>query len=209
MVFNLRNKNSITPKQQQILDFIIKELKNTGRSPTYRAIATRFGLKAVGTVQDHIAKLIELGVLEKEENPSRGLRLPHQGQVAWIPLLGQVPAGTPLEAIQNQIQNPEKSIPFLEPKRGDYFALTVQGQSMTGKGIFEGDILIVRKQPDAQDGEIIVALVDQEATVKTLEKKKGKVRLIPANPQFEPIELQSDRENLILGKVIAIQRNLN
>lgn len=208
MVFNPRNKNSLTRKQQKIFEFIQKELKNTGRSPPYRAIAAHFDLKAVGTVQDHISKLIDLGLLEKEENPARGLRLPGQPPVAWIPLLGRVPAGTPLEAIQEQIQNPEKSIPFIEQKSGDYFALTVQGDSMIGKGILEGDILIVRKQSDAQNGEIVVALVDQEATVKTLEKKKGQLRLIPANPLFKPIELKGDRNHLILGRVVAIQRRL-
>ena len=208
MVFNPRNKNLLTPKQQQVLEFIAQEIKSTGRSPTYRAIAAHFGLKAIGTVQDHIAKLLELGFLQKEENPSRGLKLPVQTPVSWIPLLGRVPAGTPLEAIQEEIQHPEKYLPFIEQKSGEYFALTVQGDSMIGKGILEGDILIVRKQAEAQNGEIVVALVDQEATVKTLEKKKGSLRLLPANPLFEPIELNADRNHLILGKVVAVQRKL-
>ena len=208
MVFNPRNTNLITQKQQQVLEYITREIKRTGRSPTYRAIAAHFKLKAVGTVQDHIARLLEMGLLEREKNPSRGLRLPEQMPVTWIPLLGRVPAGTPLEAIQEGIQHPEQHIPFIQQRSGDYFALTVQGSSMIEKGILDGDILIVRKQPDAQNGEIVVALVDLEATVKTLEKTKEKIRLLPANPLFKPIELKSNENHLILGKVVAVQRKL-
>jgi repressor LexA len=119
-----------------------------------------------------------------------------------IPILGHVPAGRPIEAIENF----QGSIALSGTWRGDLFALRVTGESMKDKGILDGDIVIVKKQPHAEDGQIVVAQIDQEATVKILERKKDQIRLLPANSAFKPIEFSADRENMIIGRVIAVQR---
>lgn len=192
----------LTPKQQRVLRFIEQEFIRSGRVPTYRGIAENFRLKAVGTVQDYIQKLIELGFLEKGENRERGFRLPHQTRTTLIPILGSVPAGRPMEAIEDF----RGSVALVGNWKGDLFALRVSGESMRDRGIFDGDYVIVKKQTDAEDGEIVVAQIDQEATVKVLEKRKERIRLLPANSAFKPIEFARDRENIIVGKVVAVQR---
>ena len=194
------DRGELTPKQLRVLKFIEQEVLRTGRNPTLRAIAEYLDLKAVGTIQDYIAKLIELGFLEKEEGKYRGFKLPYQTRVTVIPVLGNVPAGRPIEDIESF----QGSVALSGNWRGDIFALRVTGESMKDQGIFDGDIVIVKKQPDAEDGQIVVAQIDQDATVKILEKKKD--RLLPANSAFKPIELSADRENAIIGKVIAVQR---
>lgn len=194
------DREILTSKQLKVLKFIEQEFLKTGRNPTLRAIAEYLDVKAVGTVQDYISKLLELGFLEKQQD--RGFRLPYQTQVTIIPVLGSVPAGRPIEAIESF----EGSIALSGSWKGDLFALRVTGESMKDRGILDGDLVIVRKQADAHDGQIVVAQVDQEATVKIFEKKKGRIRLLPANIAFKPIVLSADRENAIIGRVIAVQR---
>jgi repressor LexA len=196
------DRSKLTPKQLRILEFIERECSQSGRVPTFRAIAQHFQLKAVGTVQDHISKLLDLGFLEKEKGNYRGFKLPFQTQTTLIPILGSVPAGKPIEAMEDF----QGSIALSGSWRGDLFALRVRGESMRDRGILHGDLVVVRKQMDAEDGEIVVALVDYEATVKVLEKRKGSLRLLPANSDFKPIVLDPERENRIVGKVIAVQR---
>lgn len=201
----LLNRSALTAKQLKVLVFIEQEILRSGRPPTLRSIAKEFDLKAVGTVQDYISKLVELGFLEKEPGQYRGIRLPFQTQVTWVPILGSVPAGKPIEAIHDSIG----SIALSGVWKGDLFALKVKGESMRDRGILEGDVVIVRQQPDAESGEIVVALLETEATVKILERKKGKIRLLPANPSFQPIELSGDRDCRIAGRVIGVQRRLD
>ena len=141
-------------------------------------------------------------VLEKEDGNYRGFRLIHQTKTTLIPICGSVPAGKPIEAIENF----QGSIALTGDWKGELFALRVQGESMKDQGILNGDYVVVKKQSDAKNGEIVVALIDQEATVKTLEKIKGRIRLLPANPAFDPIELDASRDNQIVGKVVAVQR---
>jgi repressor LexA len=195
-------RNLLTEKQLRILQYIEQEFSRSGQKPTLRAIAQHFGLKAVGTVQDHISKLIEFGFLEKEGGSYRGFRLIHQTKTTLIPICGSVPAGKPIEAVESF----QGSIALTGDWKGDLFALRVQGESMKDQGILNGDYVVVKKQSDAENGEIIVAIIDQEATVKILEKRVGQVRLLPANPAFQPIELDASRDNQIVGKVVAVQR---
>jgi repressor LexA len=198
----MSDRELLTPKQLKVLKFIEDELSRYGKMPTFRAIADYLGVKAVGTVQDYIRKLLDLGFLEKEGGKYSGFKLPHQTRVTLIPILGSVPAGRPIEAIESF----QGSVALSGNWRGDLFALRVKGQSMRDRGILDGDYVIVKKQPDAEDGQIVVAAVNHEATVKLLERKKGKVRLLPANPDFAPIELSSENENSIIGRVVAVQR---
>ena len=202
-------KTSLTLKQLQILSFIREEVAHSGRPPTYRDIAAHCGYEAVGTVQDHIRALIQKGFLEKEAGVARGIRLTHRSTSVDIPILGVVPAGKPIEAIESSLGT--LSMPLQGGLRtsstsGDLFALRVTGDSMIEAGIFEGDLIIVRKQSTANHGEIIVAMIDGEATVKTLERKGERVRLLPANARYSPIEISPESENLIQGKVIGLQR---
>jgi repressor LexA len=196
-------QRKLTPKQAKILEFIEKEVSRSGRPPTYREIARYCGYSAVGSVEDHIRALVKKGYLIKDQGTICGLKLAHRAESIDVPILGAIPAGRPVEAIEDRLG----SIPMVLPKgSNELFALRVVGESMIEAGILDGDYVIVRKQETAEDGDIVVALIDGDATVKYLEKRRGRLRLLPANPRFSPIELMPGRENLIQGKVIGVQR---
>ena len=175
--------SSLSPKQLKILAFIETELAMTGRPPTYRDIAHHFGYEAVGTVQDHIRILIKKGYLEKEPGVARGLRVTHRSHSLQIPILGTIPAGKPIESIETILG----SLAIPAQWKGDIYALKVTGESMKDAGILDGDFVIVKKQNHIENGDIVVALLEGEVTVKYFERKKGIARLIPANPRFIPI----------------------
>jgi repressor LexA len=193
----------LSPKQAEVLAYIEEEVSRSGRPPTYRDIAHHCGYDAVGTVQDHIRALIRKGFLHKEAGVARGIRLAHRNESMDIPILGAVPAGRPIEAIADTgvgyVTIPAKW-------RGELYALRVTGESMIEAGIFDGDFVVVHKQADARHGDIVVALIDGEATVKYLEKRGAAVRLLPANPRFSPIEIPFESNNVIQGKVVSVQR---
>ena len=195
---------TLTTKQLAVLECIREELVRTGRPPTYRDIARALGYDAVGTVQDHVRVLLRKGFLEKEEGVSRGFRLSYQRGSQEIPVLGRVPAGHPIEAIQDV----QGSVAVPGNLRGDLFALRVVGESMIDAGIMDGDMVIVRKQSHAENGDIVVAMIEGEATVKYLEKKAALLRLLPANPRFQPIEVSEGTVlgDFIQGKVVSVQR---
>ena len=193
---------SLSPKQAEVLALIEAEMTREGRPPTFRDIARHLGCEAVGTVQDHIRALIKKGFLHKEPGVARGIRLNHRSQSIDIPILGTVPAGRPIEAI-------EEGLGFISIParwRGDLYALRVSGESMIEAGIFDGDFVVVHKEASVQTGDIVVAMIEGEATVKYLERKNGRVRLLPANPAFHPIEIPSESNNFIQGKVVSVQR---
>lgn len=196
---------SLSPKQLAVLECIQDETSQLGRPPTYRELAHALGGVAVGTVQDHIRALLKKGFLDrntKSEGTSRGFRLAHHRGTHEVPLLGRVPAGRPIEAIEEA----QGSISVPASLRGDLFALRVVGESMIEAGILDGDLVVVKQQPHAENGDIVVAMIDGEATVKYLERKAGHVRLLPANPKFKPIEIPAHSENVIQGKVVSVQR---
>jgi len=196
----------LTPKQLAVLECIQDETSQLGRPPTYREIAKILGDVAVGTIQDHVRALIQKGYLEKpagsQEGRARGFRLAHQRGSLEIPILGRVPAGRPIEAIEES----EGTVSVPAHVRGELFALQVVGESMIEAGILDGDTVVVKKQSHAENGDIIVAMIDGEATVKYLEKKSGRVRLLPANPRFQPVEIPAGSTNVIQGKVVSVQR---
>ena len=192
----------LSEKQSEVLTFIQDEISRSGIPPTYRDIAKHFGYEAVGTVQDHVANLIRKGFLKKISGAARGFQLAHRSEAIDVPILGMVPAGSPIEAIADS----SGSLPVPDRWRGDVFALKVKGESMSGSGIFDGDFVIVQKTHHAENGDIVVAMIDGEVTVKYFEKKYGKVRLLPDNPKFSPIEIPAGSENSIQGKVVSVQR---
>ena len=188
-----------------------------GKPPTVREVQARFGFKAVQTAQAHLEQLVAEGRLAKEygehKGRARGYSLPTSSvdygpPTVFAPLLGHIQAGTLQEAIEDR----EGVVPVQRGTRRagseQLFALRVRGESMTGIGILPGDVVIVRAQPTADAGEVVVALVENEATVKTLLKQRGKIVLQPENPTFEPIVLNPN-ECTILGKVIEVRRYLD
>ncbi len=201
----------LTAKQAKILEFIEETWSITSRAPTYREIASHFGYDAVGTVQDHVRALKQKGFLDQEgKRSARGLKPSHLAEVKSIPLLGSVPAGHPVEAIEDR-----RGVLAFSPPTGraskaapseDTFALKIRGDSMEGAGILDGDFVIVRRQGDAENGEIVIAMIDGEATCKRLEKRGGRVRLMPENPRYEPIEIPPGLLNCVQGKVLGVQR---
>ena len=196
----------LTKRQKQILDYIKKYIKEQGYAPTLEETARRFKLSSVATVHEHIEALKEKGALKKIENQPRSIELNNKkknpGLIA-VPLLGTIAAGEPIEAIENKetIEVPKSQL----SKSGEHFALRVSGDSMIDEGIFDGDTVIIRKQPDAENGETIVALLNgDEVTLKKIFKEKGGFRLQPANPNIKPI---FTKELTIQGKIISVIRN--
>lgn len=186
-----------------------------GASPTVREVQREFGFRAVQSAQQHLTALVADGRLIKEAGVARGYRLPAGGNganhigpvgaVRYIPRLGRVQAG----ALQEAIEDPDGWVPVAgDDPATELFALTVRGESMRDAGILPGDTVVVRRQDTARDGEIVVASVEGEATVKRLKLRAGRIVLQPENDDFAPIEVAPDTEIRILGRVVEIRRRL-
>ena len=177
-----------------------------GRPPTVREVQHHFGFQAVESARQHLAALVAEGRLTQEEGQARGYRLPGPGAgpKVLVPLIGRVAAGN----LQEAIEDPQGYIPLDTRHAADeLLALNVDGESMLGAGILPGDVVIVRRQPTAETGEIVVALVDGEATVKRLARRAGQWVLMPENPAFAPI-VPPQHDLRIVGKVVEVRRYL-
>lgn len=199
----------LTKRQKQILDYIKKYIKDNDYAPTYEEIRRHFRLSSRSTVHQHIEALRNKGYLEKLDYQTRGIQIlknKKSSDLVSIPLLGTIAAGQPIEAIEDKetIAIPKSKL----SKSGNFYALRVSGNSMIDENINDRDIVIVKNQPTANNGDRVVALIDNnEVTLKKLYKEKNKIRLQPANPKIEPIYV--DPENLIIqGIVIDIIKNL-
>lgn len=191
----------INETQQAVLNFIREVISQRGVAPSVREIGEAVGLRSTSTVQYNLNALEKAGYIERDPNLKRTIRLAGGSSKATpVPLLGTVTAGVPILA-QEQI---EEYIPVALGKGGDYFALHVRGSSMINAHIIDGDIIIVEKTPVAKNGDIVVALVGDEATVKRFYKEKGHFRLQPENDDFEPIIVD---ELALLGRVVTVIRN--
>ncbi len=201
-------QESLTPPQQKLLTYILDSIRKSGSPPTVREICAKFGYRSTGTARDHLGALEIKGYLRKLPGKSRGLvpsnwsKLLRAEFLLPIPILGRVPAGGPLLAEENIEGSLDLSEEFAGQKT---FALKVHGDSMIEAGICEDDLVIVRSQEHAEPDEIVVALVDGEATVKRLERRNGKLWLQPANPRYEPIPVTGDTR--VIGKVIGVIRS--
>ncbi len=194
----------LTKRQKQILDFIKSFTDKKGYAPSLEEIKKHLRLSSVSTVHHHISQLEKEGYIKKERNEPRTIELnkKKKEELIKVPLVGTIAAGKPIEAIEDpeMIKVPKSQL----SKSGEHYALRVQGDSMIGEGIFDGDIIIVRKQPDAENGETIVALInDNEVTLKKIYKEKNGFRLQPANPKFKPI---FTKELMVQGKIITVIR---
>ncbi len=171
--------------------------------PTVREVQQAMGFSAVQTARQHLESLVSSGRLVKSPGISRGYRLPDLGSAVFVPLLGRVQAGALTEAVEDL----EGYLPIGGETSGELFALRVRGSSMRDAGILPEDVVIVKRQPDAEHGQIVVALIDEDATVKTLYKQGKRIELHPANPDFEPIRPDPGAVS-ILGRVIEVRRFL-
>lgn len=198
----------LTIRQKQVLDFIKKYAKENSYSPSLQEIARKFKLSSVGTVHKHINNLKEKGYLEKVENHPRSIELKTKKKLSnlvEVPLLGTIAAGQPIEAIEipETIEVSKNQL----SKTGKHYALKVQGDSMIDEGIFNGDTVIIKKQRTANNGETVVALLNnEEVTLKKIYKEKNGFRLQPANPNLKPI---FTKELQVQGKVISVVRSFN
>jgi repressor LexA len=192
----------LTAKQQQIFDFIVSFTESYGYPPSVREIGDHLGLKSPSTVHFHLKGLRSAGLIHQAEGKTRSITV--TGEAASrrgkIPLVGHVAAGAPILAEELV----EEYIAY-QPEQGaeDHFALRVRGESMLNAGILPDDLVVVAPCSSARNGEIVVALFEDEATVKTYRKAEGKVWLLPENPDYEPID---GDEAEIIGKVVAVIR---
>jgi len=198
----------INNRQKQILKHIKDTLRSKGYPPSVREIGEAVGLSSSSTVHGHLAKLEELGFIKRDPTKPRAIDVLdeapwRQKSLTPIPLIGKVTAGQPILAIENI----EETYPLPTELVGEAetFMLTVQGDSMINAGILDGDLIIVRVQRSANNGDIIVAMIDEEATVKRFYKEHDRIRLQPENSAYEPI---FSRDVTILGKVIGVFRLL-
>ncbi len=205
----------LTKRQQEIFDFIKRYSAKYGYPPTVRDIGKAVGLASSSTVHAHLANLEKIGLVRRDPTKPRALELLDRAAAGvtagvqtflqpGLPLVGQVAAGQPIvaeENIEEYIQTPS----FAGGEDGE-FLLRVRGESMVDAGIIEGDLVVVRSQDHAQDGDIVVALVGEEATVKRFFQEADHVRLQPENESMEPIR---SRDVRVLGKVVGLMRNIS
>ncbi|MCG8452206.1 MAG: transcriptional repressor LexA [Spirochaetales bacterium] len=195
-----------TKRQTEVLDFIKSFLRGHKYPPTIREIAAHFNVSVKGAY-DHVKALEKKGLISCDTNRSRAIEimdLPQTespGEQVTVPLLGRVAAGTPLFAEENLEET--LSIPASMVKRGRSFALRVEGDSMTGAGIFDGDIAIFTQQPGAENGQIVVAMVDEAVTLKRFYRESNRIRLQAENPAYPPLYTADVR---ILGRLVGLMR---
>lgn len=207
-------KRELTSRQRQILDFIRAEIHRRGFPPSVREIGEAVGLSSSSTVHSHLAALEAKGLIRRDPSKPRALevldyrdtgRAVDYESVQAVPLVGQVAAGAPILAAENI----EATLPLPASFAGEQtFVLRVKGESMIEAGILDGDYVVVKQQPTATNGEIVVAMLNEEATVKRFYREAGRIRLQPENRTMEPIYADEHADFAILGKVVALFRRL-
>lgn len=202
-------KEKLTAKQRRVLDFISDRIQRSGAPPTIREIGKRFRMSSTNSVRDVLNALVRKGYIRRKPLVSRGIEL----VVDWassfvnVPVVGRIAAGLPITAIENVEGNVAVDRSFVSGE--GVFSLRVAGDSMKDAGIFDGDMVLVRQQSTAEKGEIVVAIIGEEATVKRYYPEKKQVRLEPANPTYEPIIVEKKAPGFfIAGKVIGLLRKM-
>ncbi len=211
-----KSSDELNKREKAILKFIEKQINEKGYPPSVREIGKAVGLSSTATVHTYIAKLKEKGYLSKEDQKGRALKLLKGGkkeepktvyngkELADVPVIGKITAGEPILAVENITDTFPIPIEFVG--NSESFMLTVRGESMIEAGILDGDYILVKKQDIARNGEIVVALIGEEATVKTFYKEKDHIRLQPENSTMDPIIVPNCK---ILGKVAGVFRKIN
>lgn len=191
----------ISAKQQRILQYINEYSVTNGFPPSVREICAEVGLSSPSTVHAHLKRLQELGYLEKNDHKNRAISVKGgASMVNQVPILGRVTAGLPILAVEEI----EGYIPYDAGRYGEHFALRIKGDSMIGAGILDGDFIIVRKESTARSGQIVVAMIGEEATCKRLSVQEDGIWLLPENPAYQPID---GNDCAILGVVEAVYRS--
>lgn len=190
----------LTKQQQRIFDFICAYSVQWGYPPSVREIAAAVGLKSPSTVHFHLKALEEAGIISRDSGKPRAITSEAAPRKNQVPLVGSVAAGVPIlaqELVEDRISFDTSGL------SGTLFALRIRGDSMVNAGILSGDCVVVRQQPTAEQGEIVIALIGEEATCKRLDLQSGHVWLLPENPDYDPID---GAEAVILGKVVGLVR---
>ncbi|GGI81877.1 transcriptional repressor LexA [Shewanella gelidii] len=198
----------LTPRQAEILELIKTNIADTGMPPTRAEIAKRLGFKSANAAEEHLKALAKKGCIEIIPGTSRGIRLPHEEieEDLGLPLIGQVAAGEPILA-QEHVEQHYKVDPSMFRPSAD-FLLRVRGDSMKDIGILEGDLLAVHKMQAARNGQVVVARVEDDVTVKRFEKKGNMVFLHAENEEYAPIEVDLTHESLTIeGLAVGVIRN--
>lgn len=196
----------LTPRQQQVLEFIRESVRANGYPPTVREICAALNLSSPSTVHAHLANLERLGLIKRNPTKPRALDVVQDLRPRRpLPLVGRVAAGQPILAEENIEELID--VPAFLRRDDDDFVLRVQGDSMADAGIFNGDFIVVHSQDEAQNGEIVVALVGDEATTKRFYNEGRTVRLQPENELYEPIIVNADEVELV-GRVVGVLRQL-
>lgn len=193
----------LTPRQEEILNLIREWIETTGSPPTRVEIAQHFGFSSPNAAEQHLKTLAKKGALELVSGASRGIRLPGGGGLAVI---GHVAAGSPILAQENIERHVQVDTALFSP-RADYL-LKVRGQSMKDIGILDGDLLAVHRSAEARAGQVVVARIGDEVTVKRFQKRGHTVQLLPENPDFEPIVVDLKRQELVIeGIAVGVIRS--
>ena len=224
IVGRTKKTESLTVRQKQILRYITKQIEEDGYAPSVREIGKAVGLSSTATVHCYIKQLEELGYIKKENQKGRTLRILkkenelynpdrvgkepskaffNKKEMVDVPIIGKITAGAPILAVENITDTFPIPLEFVGNSQS--FMLMVRGESMIEAGILDGDFILVRRQNVAENGQIIVALIDEEATVKTFYKEKDYIRLQPENSTMDPIIVPDCK---ILGKVIGVFRKM-
>ena len=214
-----RDPNSLNKRERAILDYIEKQARVNGYPPSVREIGKAVGLKSTATVHGYLAKLEQKGYIKKESQKGRTLKLLKGSsgksitdskkdfytgkEMVDVPVIGKITAGAPILAVENVTDTFPIPIDFVG--NAESFMLTVRGESMIEAGILDGDYILVKRQNTANNGEIVVALIEDEATVKTFYKEKDHIRLQPENSSMDPIIVPDCK---ILGKVSGVFRKM-
>lgn len=213
-----KSSEELNKREKAILKFIEKQVNQNGYPPSVREIGKAVGLSSTATVHGYLAKLAKKGYIKKEDQKGRTLRLLKGGahenkpterpiytgkEMVDVPVVGKISAGAPILAVENVVDTFPIPIDFVG--NSESFMLTVKGESMIEAGILNGDYILVKRQETARNGEIVVALIEDEATVKTFYKENGHIRLQPENSTMDPIIVPDCK---ILGKVAGVFRKL-
>lgn len=197
---------ALTQRQSQVLEIIKDHIQQTGMPPTRAEIASTLGFKSANAAEEHLKALAKKGVITMIPGTSRGIRLPEEEEELGLPLVGQVAAGEPILA-QQHIESHYQLDPSLFHPPAD-FLLRVQGMSMKNIGIMDGDLLAVHKVQEARNGQVVVARLDDEVTVKRFQRNGTKVSLLPENEELTPIEVDLRTQELIIeGLAVGVIRN--
>jgi repressor LexA len=199
----------LTERQKQILNFIEEKIVSSGMPPTIREIGRRFNITSTNGVRSILDALEAKGFIRRQKLLSRGIEIANRGIVNFsrVPLVGAVPAGLPITAIENREGEIAVDVSFLPSD--DVFCLRVKGESMINAGIYDGDLVLVEKDVSPMKGDIVVAVIGEEATVKKFYLEKGRVRLEPENEAFGPIIVEQNTPGFyIAGRVVGLMRRM-